>query len=284
MDKDSSFILLQKCLPKHLLTRVFGFFAERRIPFLTPFIIRRFAKHYGVDMSLAKREDLMAYRTFNEFFTRPLKDSARPNQAEEGEWMCPVDGSISQLGAIENQKLFQAKNHHYDLDALFGGYSDAALPFSKGHFCTIYLSPKDYHRIHMPCAGQLKQMIHVPGKLYSVNPVTVAGVPNLFAINERVIAIFDTEQGPMAMVFVGATIVGSIETVWSGVVTPPSCRTPNYWTYDEEAPRFEQGDEIGRFKLGSTVIVLLGQEQISWASQWAAEKTVVMGEVMAKQQ
>lgn len=251
-------VSLQYCLPKHLVSRLVGYLAAARLGFFTTSLIKLFIKQFKVDMSEALHSDPSAYPTFNEFFTRPLKEGLRPVCDQENALIFPVDGAISQLGAIDADQIFQAKGHHYSTKALLGGDENLAAHFQDGEFMTIYLAPKDYHRIHMPMDATLERMIYVPGELFSVNPLTAQNVPGLFARNERVVAIFDTVQGKMAMVLVGATIVASIETVWAGTVTPPPGKKVRTWHYSEQnatAIKFKKGDEMGRFKLGSTVVM-----------------------------
>ena len=276
--KDSLFILLQHLLPQHLLSRLVGRLAECRTPWVKNLFINWFRKRYQVDMSQALQPDPEAYEHFNAFFTRALKPDARPLDDTEGAILSPADGAISQLGPIEHGRIFQAKGHSYALSTLLGGDLERAQPFINGSFATIYLSPRDYHRVHMPISGTLRESIYIPGDLYSVNQVTVAGVDNLFARNERLVAIFDTELGPMAMVLVGAMIVAGIETVWNGQVAPlprqPLVLDP---APGQPAVELAAGDEMGRFKLGSTVILLFGPEAMDWAEQLGAGDSVVMG-------
>jgi len=278
--KDRLFILSQYLLPHHLLSRLIGCAAECRSVWFKSRLINWFAQQYQVNMSEAQVEDLNAYAHFNDFFTRALKDSARPLDSTPGAVLCPADGAVSQLGKIEQGRVFQAKGHSFSVIELLGGDSQRATPFMGGDFATIYLSPKDYHRVHMPLTGTLREMVYVPGRLFSVNQTTAENVPELFARNERVVCLFDTERGPMAVVLVGAMIVASIETVWAGLVTPPK-RELKTFKYDEasRAPIvLEKGAELGRFKLGSTAIVLFGPEQVQWAEQLAANSAVQMGE------
>ncbi len=256
-------IALQYVMPKHLISRLVGKLAAAEAGWLTTSLIKGFIKQYGINMSEAKFESPEHYKTFNAFFTRPLKDDARPLTQDDDILVHPVDGCISQLGPITDGRLIQAKGHDFSLETLLGGNSQDAEPFQGGDFATIYLAPKDYHRIHMPVAGTLKKMIYVPGDLFSVNPLTAQNVPNLFARNERVVAIFDTEIGPLSMVLVGATIVASIETVWAGTVTPPAGKKVFSWDYDAEGPnavKLAKGEEMGRFKLGSTVVMTWGKD------------------------
>ena len=282
--KERLFILSQHLIPHHLLSRLIGCAAECRAAWFKNRLIAWFAKQYQVDMSEAQVEDLTAYEHFNAFFTRALKDGARPLDNGPGAVLCPADGAISQLGRIEHGRVFQAKGHSYSVTELLGGDSGRAAPFMGGDFATVYLSPKDYHRVHMPLAGTLKEMIYVPGRLFSVNQTTAENVPELFARNERVVCLFDTERGPMAVVLVGAMIVASIETVWAGLITPPK-RELKTVRYDEAARApisLEKGAELGRFKLGSTAIVLFGPEQVKWAEELGANSPVRMGQLLGQ--
>ncbi|MCK0127610.1 archaetidylserine decarboxylase [Erythrobacter sp. F6033] len=275
-------VLLQYALPKTLLTTIAGRAAETRGGFITTQTIRRFVSRYGVDMSEAAAPDIESYSSFNEFFTRPLKAGARPLASSA--FICPVDGAISQFGAIENDHMLQAKGHRFTTTDLLGGDRELAAQFRDGRFANIYLSPKDYHRIHMPCSGKLTRMIHVPGALFSVNPTTARGVPNLFARNERVVCIFDSaEHGPFAMVLVGATIVGSMATVWHGVVNAKRSNQVSEWQFDAQDILLDQGEEMGRFLLGSTVVMLFQQDTISFNKDWAPERPVRLGERMGDQ-
>ncbi|WP_415796016.1 archaetidylserine decarboxylase [Comamonas aquatilis] len=277
-------VLSQYLLPKQALTALMGRLAQAQAGGLTTSVIRRFIARYGVDMGEAANPDPAAYATFNEFFTRELKVGARP--LAQADWICPVDGAISQFGPIEGEQIFQAKGHQYSATALVGGDTALARQFDNGSFATIYLSPKDYHRIHMPCAGQLKRMIYVPGELFSVNPATARGVPGLFARNERVVCVFDTAHGPMVLVLVGATIVGSMATVWHGVVNPPRTGHLKSWDYTgEQAIHLAQGEEMGRFLLGSTVVLLWPQSAgLQFNPAWQPAGPVRLGQVMADAQ
>jgi phosphatidylserine decarboxylase len=280
--KQRLFILSQYLLPHHLLSRLIGYAAECRAAWFKNRLIGWFAKQYQVDMSEAQIEDLEAFEHFNAFFTRALKPGARPLEQSPGAILCPADGAVSQLGKIEHGRVFQAKGHSFSLVELLGGDSERATPFMGGAFATVYLSPKDYHRVHMPLAGTLKEMVYVPGRLFSVNQSTAENVPELFARNERVVCLFDTERGPMAVVLVGAMIVASIETVWAGLVTPPK-RSLKTFRYDEAARApiaLDKGAELGRFKLGSTAIVLFGADQVQWAQELAAGSPVQMGQLL----
>ncbi|OHC25839.1 MAG: phosphatidylserine decarboxylase [Pseudomonadales bacterium RIFCSPLOWO2_12_59_9] len=274
------FILSQYLLPHHLLSRLIGCAAECRAGWFKSRLINWFAKQYQVDMSEAAVEQLDAYEHFNAFFTRALKDGARPLDNSAGAVLSPADGAVSQLGKIEHGRIFQAKGHSFSVLELLGGDSARAAEFMGGEFATIYLSPKDYHRVHMPLAGTLREMVYVPGRLFSVNQTTAENVPELFARNERAVCIFDTERGPMAVVLVGAMIVASIETVWAGLVTPPKreLKTSRYDAAARAPIELAKGAELGRFKLGSTAIVLFGPEQVQWAAELGAGSPVRMGQ------
>ena len=280
-------ITLQYIMPKHLISRLVGLLAAARLGALTHALIKLFIKSYGINMAEAKYEKATDYKSFNEFFTRPLKDGLRPVVQDANIIAHPVDGAISQLGKIDGDKLIQAKGHDYSLQALLGGLAETAAPYQNGEFACIYLAPKDYHRIHMPVAGTLREMIYVPGELFSVNPLTAANVPGLFARNERVVTIFDTELGPMALVLVGATIVASIETVWAGTITPPTGKDIFRWSYPASganAVHLEKGAEMGRFKLGSTVILAFAPDQIEFLPQQYPGAVTRMGEAFAAKQ
>jgi len=273
-------VLLQYLLPQKALTGFAGWCAASRATWWTHSVIPWFIKRYGVNMAEAADPDPRSYPTFNEFFTRALRPGARP--LASADWVCPVDGAISQFGPINKDQIFQAKGHQYSTRALVGGDAQLAARFDDGHFATIYLSPRDYHRIHMPCDARLTRMIYVPGDLFSVNPVTARGVPGLFARNERVVCVFDTAHGPFIQVLVGATIVGSMATTWHGVVNPP--RTPNVreWRYDDAPVALKQGDEMGRFLLGSTVVLLWPRDTLCFNPDWAPAGAVRMGEHMGR--
>ena len=273
-------VLPQYLYPKRALTRIASTFANAKGGRFTTALIRWFVGHYGVNMEEAENPDIRSFETFNQFFTRPLRAGARPLAAAD--FICPVDGAISQFGAVENERLLQAKAHNYTALALVGGDRELALPFHGGSFATVYLAPKDYHRVHMPCAGRLTRMIYVPGTLFSVNPTTVLGVPNLFARNERVVCVFETEHGPFVQALVGATIVGSMETVWHGVVNPKRTGETREWRYEPQQFVFRQGEEMGRFSLGSTVIMLFPRTcPLRFNPAWAPGGTVRLGEMMA---
>lgn len=271
--------LMQYLLPKQALTVLMGRLAHAQRGAWTHAVIRRFVARYGVDMSEAAEPRIESYASFNDFFTRALRPDARP--LADADYICPVDGAISQLGRIEGEQIFQAKGHSYTATALLGGDAGLAAQFADGLFATIYLSPRDYHRIHMPCAGRLLRMVHVPGSLFSVNPTTARSVPGLFARNERVVCVFETARGPMALVLVGATIVGSMATVWHGVVNPPRPGLPRRFDYEDQAVELDRGAEMGRFLLGSTVVLLWPRDTLCFADGWMAERAVRMGEAMA---
>lgn len=271
---------LQHWLPKHALTRLVGKLASARLGSLTTAIIRGFIKQYKVNMDEALHSDPKHFNTFNEFFVRELKEGIRPIADGEAVITHPADACVSQFGPIVDGKLIQAKGHDYTSVELLGGDAALADEFTDGEFATLYLSPSDYHRVHMPCGGVLRQMIYVPGDLYSVNPLTAENIPNLFARNERVVCIFDTEFGPMAQILVGATIVGSIELTWAGTVTPPRGNTVYRWDYPSTGNKsvtFKKGEEMGRFKLGSTVINLFAKDKVRFDDSMALTATTRMG-------
>ena len=275
-------VLPQYLLPKRALTRFAGTVASARRGGMPTQIIRRFVARYGVDMNEAAEPDIAAYASFNDFFTRALKPGVRP--LAQANLVCPVDGAISQFGAIDRDQLLQAKGHRYSTTALVGGDAELAERFEHGHFATLYLSPKDYHRIHMPCAGRLLRMIYVPGALFSVNPTTARGVPGLFARNERVVCVFETDHGPLVLALVGATIVGSMATVWHGVVNPPRSKRLREWRYDgpdDQPVELAQGAEMGRFLLGSTVVLLMPNGALRFNPDWAPGRAIRLGEAMA---
>ncbi|MBL8362143.1 MAG: phosphatidylserine decarboxylase [Rubrivivax sp.] len=274
-------VLPQYLLPKQALTQLMGWLASREGGSATAAAVGWFVRRYGVDMAEAAEPDIARYATFNAFFTRELKAGARP-LAPSG-LLCPVDGAISQFGAIESGRLVQAKGHDYSVQALVGGDAALAAHFHGGHYATLYLSPRDYHRIHMPCAGRLLRMIHVPGELFSVNPTTARGVPGLFARNERVVCVFEGDDGrPWVNVLVGATVVGSMATVWHGVVNPPRPGTVREWAYHDRELRLARGAEMGRFLLGSTVVLLFPPGPLRFNPRWAPGGAIRMGEAMAE--
>lgn len=280
-------IILQYLMPKQAITALAGKLANLKAGALTTAVIGWFIKRYQVNMAEAANTDICAYKTFNEFFTRPLKKGARP--LAQAAFICPVDGAISQFGVIEQDQIFQAKGHLYSILALVGSNQKLATKFENGHFACLYLSPKDYHRIHMPCDGVLKTMTYVPGDLFSVNPATAANIPNLFARNERVVCEFASEvHGTFVMVLVGATIVGSMATVWhemvdgvkNGTINPPRTHNIRTWSYLEQNIILKQGDEMGRFLLGSTVVMLFEKDALKFNADWQATRSIQLGEIM----
>jgi len=276
--KDQLFAKLQYLVPQTSLSRAAGWLAETQIEAIKKPLIRWFIKQYRVDMSEAVIESADSFKCFNDFFTRALKPEARPLTAATNAILCPADGAISELGPIRRGQIFQAKNHYYTAQELLGGDADLASPFNEGHYITVYLSPRDYHRVHMPVAGELQQMIHIPGDLFSVNQATADNVPRLFARNERVVCLFETAFGPMAMVLVGAMIVASIETVWAGLVTPEKGQIKR-WNYAaSQRLKFARGEEMGRFKLGSTVVVLFAKDGVRFDESLMALDPVKMGQ------
>lgn len=272
---------LQYPLPQHLISRLTYRLTRIRRPGFREWMIRGFIRRFGVDMSEAAQEDLKAYASFNAFFTRALKTGARPVDVASEAVVSPVDGAVSQMGAIEGDRIFQAKGRDYTALELLGRDAVAADRFAGGAFMTLYLSPRDYHRIHMPVAGNLARMLHVPGRLFSVSPPATRAVPRLFARNERVVCLFDTEAGPLALVMVGAMNVASIETVWAGEVTPPQRSEIRAWDYRSGEVRLEKGAELGRFNMGSTVILLFGKDRIRWEAGYGSGSPVRMGSRIA---
>jgi phosphatidylserine decarboxylase len=271
-------VLPQYLIPKHALTRYAGWRANKVEGAKTTALIRNFVTKYRVNMDEAAEPDIAAYKSFNDFFTRALKPGVRP--LAQAPLICPVDGAISQFGAIAGDQIFQAKGHRYSTTALLGGDARLAAQFQDGLFATLYLSPRDYHRIHMPCDGRLTRMIHVPGDLFSVNPTTARGVPGLFARNERVVCVFEHETlGPWALVLVGATIVGSMSTVWHGLIKREG--PVHEWRYDTSGIRLTQGAEMGRFLLGSTVVMCFPKGGLRFNPSWEPGGAIKMGEVMA---
>ena len=280
MSQDRLAVMPQYLLPKGALTRLAGRVAGAERGASTTRLIRWFVGRYGVDMSEAAEPDIAVYKSFNDFFTRALKPGARP--LAQADLVCPVDGAISQFGRIRGAQIYQAKGHDYSTRALVGGDAELASRFDDGHFATLYLSPKDYHRIHMPCAGRLTRVLHVPGELFSVNPTTARGVPGLFARNERVVCVFEGDAGPFVMVLVGATIVGSMATVWHGVVNPPRPGQLREWRYEDAPIELAQGAEMGRFLLGSTVVLLFQTGGLQFNPAWMPGGAIRMGEPMAR--
>lgn len=278
--KQKLHIFLQHLVPHHFLSRLVGKIADCRWIWLKNLFIQKFIKAYQVDMSSAIQSDPAKYENFNAFFTRALKPEARPIVMGINEVACPVDGFVSQAGMIQEGKIFQAKKFDYSCAELLGGSEELAAQFQNGNFATLYLAPKNYHRIHMPLAGTLEQMIYVPGELFSVNNNTAENVPNLFARNERVVTVFASEAGPMAVILVGAMIVASIETVWAGTIAPSRSKQIQRWDYPAGRVVLNRGAELGLFKLGSTAIVLFGPNRVTWAPEIAPGKPVEMGKLM----
>jgi phosphatidylserine decarboxylase len=278
-------VLPQYLFPKLAITNFAGWVAGKERGAVTTWIIRRFVAKYGVDMDEALESDIAHYKSFNDFFTRALKPGARP--LAQAELISPVDGAISQFGPIQGDQIFQAKGHSYTTTALVGGDATLAAQFAHGSFATLYLSPKDYHRIHMPCDGKLVRMIYVPGDLFSVNPTTARGVPGLFARNERVVCVFESARGPFVLVLVGATIVGSMATVWHGVINPPRPGELREWRYGNQQSDsgpgvvLKKGEELGRFLLGSTVVMLFPKLPLAFNPEWTPTRPVRLGEAMA---
>lgn len=282
MLKNKLFIAFQYLIPQHVVSRLVGWFANCKWAFIKNTFITYFVNHFKVDLSEALHSDATHYENFNAFFTRALKTDARPICRDTHSIACPADGTISEIGFIKNDQLLQAKNHYYSLLELVGGDQLRADLFKNGAFATVYLSPKDYHRVHMPITGTLQEMIFIPGKLFSVNAVTANNVPNLFARNERVVCIFNTEYGAMAVILVGAMIVASIETVWAGVVAPQQqkIQTTHYSVNKLSDITLQKGDELGRFLLGSTAIILFEKEIATWTDDLAYGSAVKMGQAI----
>ena len=272
------YVGLQYLLPQHLLSALMFRATRVRWRPLKTLLIRAFLRLYRVDMTEARESDPGAYATFNQFFTRPLRAGARPLAVQKDAVACPADGVLSQLGTIAGDRIFQAKGRDYSLLELLGGNRAWAERLAGGQFATIYLSPRDYHRVHMPLAGTLRQMQHVPGRLFAVNPVTAAQVPRLFARNERVLCLFDGEPGPFVLILVGAIFVGSMETIWAGQVTPTPRIRPDRTYEVDEAIHLEKGAEMGRFNMGSTVILLIGPDRSTWSPGLRTGDKVRMGE------
>lgn len=281
MSKARLFAIIQYFLPHHFLSRLTGKLAECRVGWIKNLLIGQFARRFDVNMSEALQEDLTAYDNFNDFFTRELKPGMRPITDAPLKLASPADGAISELGPIEHGQVLQAKGIRYSLTRLLGGDVARAQPFMGGSFATIYLSPKDYHRVHMPLQGRLLETIYVPGRIFSVNQATADHVPGLFARNERLVAFFETPVGPMAMVLVGAMIVAGIETVWDGQVTPPVRQVTVRDFSDPQPLVLEKGEEMGRFKLGSTVILVFGPDAVRWHESLRNGAPVRMGEALA---
>ena len=275
-------VAFQYIMPQLYLTQLAGWFAKQKWGAVTHFVIKAFAKKYNVDMSEAKKENFSDYESFNQFFIRELKDDARKINENPTALCLPADGRVSQIGHIDDERLLQAKGHFFSLSDLLAGDEELVNTFKNGEFATIYLSPRDYHRVHMPCDATLRKMIYVPGDLFSVNPFLAEHVPNLFARNERVICVFDTAFGPMAQILVGATITASMSTVWAGVINPPRTGEVKVWTYQgDSAIKLTKGQEMGAFQLGSTVINLFPENSVTLAEHLEVDVPVRMGEILA---
>lgn len=275
-------VAFQYIMPQLYLTQLAGWFAQQKWGAVTHFVIKAFAKKYNVDMSEAKKENFSDYESFNQFFIRELKDDARKINENPTALCLPADGRVSQIGHIDDERLLQAKGHFFSLSDLLAGDEELVNTFKNGEFATIYLSPRDYHRVHMPCDATLRKMIYVPGDLFSVNPFLAEHVPNLFARNERVICVFDTAFGPMVQILVGATITASMSTVWAGVINPPRTGEIKVWTYQEDnAIKLTKGQEMGAFQLGSTVINLFPENSVTLAEHLEVDVPVRMGEILA---
>ncbi len=281
---DKLFALLLYLLPHHLLSQAMYWLTRIEWPPLKERLIRGAIRLYKIDLTLAEEPNPARYASFNAFFTRALRPEARPLDDEPSAILSPVDGTVSQFGRIENGRIFQAKGRSYTLQELLGEDGEWCERFAEGHFATLYLSPRDYHRIHMPLAGELKQMRHIPGRLFSVSPSTTRVVPRLFSRNERLVNLFETEHGPMAVIMVGAIFVASMDTVWAGTVAPATRRI-SQWRYGPQAPAqpvtLEKGEEMGRFNMGSTVLLLFPKERIAWSDELAADARVRMGQRIA---
>ncbi|MDB5969033.1 MAG: Phosphatidylserine decarboxylase proenzyme [Hydrocarboniphaga sp.] len=280
---DRLFSLLQLCLPTRLLSWCIFKLTRIESPGFKNAFIRVFMSRFNISLAEAEFEKPASYKSFNEFFTRALKPDARPQASGAGVLISPVDGAVSQLGQVDGDRIFQAKGHHYTAAELLGG-EDLAQPFIGGEFCTIYLAPNNYHRLHMPLTGTLREWVYVPGRLFSVNPATARAMPKVFARNERVAAIFDTEIGPFAMVLVGAFFVGSIETVWAGMISPPHRRSPLARYQPVHPPTLERGAEMGRFNMGSTVILLAPPGALQWNPALGAATPLRMGQAIGIKQ
>ena len=275
-------VAFQYIMPQLYLTQLAGWFAQQKWGAVTHFVIKVFAKKYNVDMSEAKKENFSDYESFNQFFIRELKGDARKINENPTALCLPADGRVSQIGHIDDERLLQAKGHFFSLSDLLGGDEELVNTFKNGEFATIYLSPRDYHRVHMPCDATLRKMIYVPGDLFSVNPFLAEHVPNLFARNERVICVFDTAFGPMVQILVGATMTASMSTVWAGVINPPRTGEVKVWTYQgDSAIKLTKGQEMGAFQLGSTVINLFPANSVTLAEHLEVDVPVRMGEILA---
>lgn len=278
-------VAFQYIFPQLPVTRAAGWLAEKKWGAVTHFIIKLFAQKYNINLTEAKKSHPSDYATFNEFFIRPLKDGVRPIVEDEKTLCLPADGKVSESGAIDDNLLLQAKGHFFTLETLLANDEEMAAQFKNGTFITTYLSPSDYHRVHMPCDATLKKMIYVPGELFSVNPFLAQHVPNLFARNERVICEFETEFGPMVQILVGATITASMSTIWAGIINPPRTKDVvvyNYETTGEKAVQLKKGQEMGAFRLGSTVVNLFAKDAITLDERLSAGAVTRMGEALGK--
>ena len=280
--REALYSVPQYVLPQHSLSRLMHHMSRCENKVWKNACITSFVRLFDVNMNEAAEPNPRAYPCFNAFFTRALKPEARPLYPEAGAVLCPADGTLCQIGKLTDDQIIQAKGNTFSATQLLGGAAERAKPFLNGRFATIYLSPRDYHRLHMPLAGRLREMVHVPGRLFSVNAATTNFVPGLFARNERVVALFDTEIGPMALVLVGAIFVASIETVWHGVVTPPTMESARIWNYAEDAPSLAKGEEMGRFNMGSTIIALFGEDAVSWERNLMPGSAVRMGQILGR--
>lgn len=279
MNFDNIKVNMQYFLPKHILTRLVGLLASAKLGKATTFAIERFAKFYQINLD-EMEGDISNYQTFNDFFARPLKHNARPIDDKADAVVFPADGKISQFGKLNNNFQLQAKNHYFTLEALLGDEKDTKY-FTDGSFMTVYLSPQDYHRVHIPFSGKLIKMTHIPGELFSVNPLYVRNIPELYSRNERVVCIFETDAGKMAVILVGAAIVRSISTSWAGIVAPAKNCEPSISEYAKQNIKYNKGEEIGRFFMGSTVICLFEKNKINFAESLTAEQSVKVGQKMA---
>jgi len=277
---NTCFIILQVILPKHLLSRIIGRIADSENPFIKKILINLAIVVFDINIEEAISKNPSDYINFNDFFMRRLKEGARIINQDTNKIVSPCDGEVSQCGIIDKNLLIQAKGRYFDLTTLVGGDENIAQRFLNGHFATIYLSPKDYHRVHMPCDGNLLHSIYVPGELFSVNKTTAEHIQNLFARNERLVNIFETPNGPMASIMVGAMLVAGIETVWGGQVVPPKTAISIFNTGKVEAIKLLKGEEMGRFKFGSTVILLFPENTVSWNEDFVSGRTLAMGEAI----
>jgi phosphatidylserine decarboxylase len=279
---DICFIILQVILPKHFLSRIIAVAADSENFFIKKALINLAINAFNININEAISQKPEDYKNFNDFFMRELKSDARTFDADTNKVISPCDGEVSQCGKIENGVLIQAKGKYFDLKTLLGGDDIIADKFINGHFATIYLSPKDYHRVHMPCDGKLSNSIYVPGELFSVNQTTAKHIQGLFARNERLVNIFETANGPMASIMIGAMLVAGIETVWSGQVVPPKNAISTFNKHEQENIELKRSEEMGRFKFGSTVILLFPENTITWQDDFTSGKIVKLGEAIGE--